>query len=163
MKNFNRKLLLFKSIDRITAIFSSCITAVFLSALMFLVLSQWLGNTRVIAVITKMFPSRELQSVTLLLVTLVVLGAITMWSFSDNKLSFLTVANGIITVAAALFFLYYTALSIFIAVLVLNALYLALGIVRFVLLMRNFDTEDDEDEKMLQDTAEKLTEQPTNE
>ena len=157
MNHSNRKQLLFKSVDRITAVLSSCITAVFLSALIFLVLSEWLGHTRVIAVITRMFPSRELQSVTLLLVMMVVLGAITMWSFSDNKLSFLVVANGIMTVAAALFFLYYTALSIFIAVAVLNSLYLVLGIVRFVLLMNNYDAEDDENDIILQDTAEEST------
>ncbi len=137
----NRKLSVFKAVDRISAVLTSLLTAAYLSALIFLVLSERLGHTRVLAVITRMFPSRELESVTLVLISLIVAGAVTMLSFSENKLSFLVAVNGILSVIASVFFLVYTKTVMFVIVLVVGIIYLLLGVLRALMLSKHFDQE----------------------
>ncbi len=137
----NRKLSFFKAVDRAVAVSSSILTAAYLSALIFLVMSEKFGNTRVIAIFTRMFPSRELESVALILVGLIVAGAITMWGYSDNKLAFLLPLNAALSVLSAVFFLYYTKLAVFIAVIIISAVYLVLSILRIYMLYKKFDSE----------------------
>ena len=136
-----KKQLLFKTTDWLSSVLTSVTTAIFLSALIFLVLAERLGETTVIATLKNSFPSKELDSIMILLIALFVLGAITMWSFSDNKLSFLCVSYAVVTVIVTVFFLCFTKLYIFIFVLAVCILFLCISILRLVLLLKKFDEE----------------------
>ncbi len=141
MSFLNQKQTVFKVVDRCVAVFSCVLTSVYLSALIFVVLSQRFGNTRVIAMLTQMFPSRELESVVFILVCLIVAGAVTMWIVSDNNLSFLVPLNALLSLLSAVFFFCYTRFFIFIAVMVISLVYLLLGVWRAFMLRKNIDIE----------------------
>lgn len=141
MSFLSQKQTVFKVVDRCVAVFSCVLTSVYLSALIFVVLSQRFGNTRVIAMLTQMFPSRELESVVFILVCLIVAGAVTMWIVSDNNLSFLVPLNALLSLLSAVFFFCYTRFFIFIAVMVISSVYLLLGVWRAFMLRKNIDRE----------------------
>lgn len=130
MKKITLNSTLFKTVDRISAVLSSLSTAVFVALLIYVVLLEKMGEHRTLAILCKHFPSRELMSVSVLLISLAVTGIIAMLCYNFDMLSGILVADGVLKTAGIVFLLVFTKISLLYIALSLCVIYLLVSLMR---------------------------------
>lgn len=130
MKKITLNPTLAKAVDRVSAVLSSVSTAVFVALLIYVVLLEKTGNHRTFAILCKLFPSRELVSVSVLLVSLAVTGIIAMLCYNFDMLPGILVADGLLKTVGIVFLLIFTKISLLYIALFLCVIYLLSSVLR---------------------------------
>lgn len=130
MKRITLNPTLAKAVDRVSAVLSAVSTAVFVALLIYVVLLEKMGNHRTLATLCRLFPSRELVSVSVLLVSLTVTGIIAMLCYNFDMLPGILVADGVFKTAGIVFLLVFTKISILYIALSLCLVYLLSSVLR---------------------------------
>ncbi len=116
--------------DRLAAILSTLCTAVFLSLAIYLFLLDRMGDDRTLAVLCRLFPSRELVSVFILFASLTFMGIVAMLCYNFDMLSFVLPVDGLIKIAASVFLLHFTGIWVLYIVLGMCSIYFLSSVLR---------------------------------
>ncbi len=119
-----------KVVDRVSAVLASISTAVFVALLIYVVMLERMGDHRTLATLCKLFPSRELISVSILLISLAVTGIIAMLCYNFDMLPGILIADGVFKTAGIVFLLIFTKIPLLYIALSLCIIYLLASTLR---------------------------------
>jgi hypothetical protein len=109
--------------DRASAVLSTLCTIIYLSFAIYLGLLDRMGRDRTMATLCRMFPSRELTTVFVLLVSLAFMGIVAMLCYNFDMLPIILTTDALVKIAASGFFIYYTGSAVFCIALATCVLY----------------------------------------
>lgn len=135
---------IYVTVDRLSAVFCSLCTAVFVSLAIYIVMLGKMGDDRTLAVLCRLFPSRELVSVLVLLLSLSVSGVVAMICYNFDMLSWILTADSVLKILATVFLLIFTKISVLYIPLALCIVYFLSSLLRTLCEPLEILQDDDE-------------------